>query len=141
MKLFLFRGPNGLFPCIMIPQSNVKNAEDSQLWFWERDLDDQFYLKSKAYPTQILNLNVKNSLGQVSLHHTPNGGDNQKWKIVDDKIICKYQDMRLDIAMGSGGPGGIGANVGCCKKNDAMNQQWEILISSMHVSEYHTDRF
>ena len=43
-----------MFPCILMPQSNVNNAKDSQLWFWERDLDDQFYLKSKTYQTKIL---------------------------------------------------------------------------------------
>ena len=121
----------------MLPQSNVNNPEDSQLWFWKRDLDDQFYLKSKAYPTKCLDLSCqeRSSWRQVSLYQTPHGGDNQKWKIVDGKIICNYRNLRLDIAMGSGGPGGIGANVGCCEKNDEMNQQWEILVSSMHVSE------
>ena len=76
----------------------------------------------------------QSSWGKVSLYHIPHGGDNQKWKIVDGNVICKYQDLRLDIAMGSGGPGGVGANVGCCKKNYKMNQQWEILVSSIHVS-------
>ena len=74
-------------------------------------------------------------LTKIYLYHSiTHGGDNQKWKIVDGNVICKYQDLRLDIAMGSGGPGGVGANVGCCKNNDKMNQQWEILVSSIHVS-------
>ena len=124
----------------MLPQSNVNKGKDSQFWFWERDMDDQFYLKSKAYPTKILDLDMindyrKKSWGQVSLYHIPNGGDNQKWKIVDGEVICKYRDLRLDIAIGSGGPCGIGANVGCCIKNDARNQQWEIIVPNLRETE------
>ena len=56
----------------MLPQSDVNNAEDSQLWFWEHDFDDQFYLKSKAYPTKVLDLSCQ--VVSVRLWNFKDGG-------------------------------------------------------------------
>jgi len=80
----------------------------------------------------MMNNYQQNPWGQVSLYGIPHGEKNQKWKIVDGKIICNHDDLRLDINMTSGFHGdiGIGANVGCAKRNDAENQQWEIVLQN-----------
>jgi len=130
------RGQYGEFPCIMM---KLSNGNDKQLWYWESDLDGEFFIKSKGYPSKVLDVNGHDynhrDWGQVSLYDVAHGGENQKWKITGSEIVSNWDNLRLDISknktLHSAQGINIGEqipNVGCCDRNGQSNQQWQIVI-------------
>ena len=101
-------------------------------------MDGDFFVRSKAYPTKILDLNQTDfehngkfwKRGTVSLSDHAHGNDNQKWNIVNSEIVCNYLDLRLAISWDFQNPvkSRNGSNVGCFKQNDGCAQKWEIMI-------------
>jgi len=138
------RGQYGELPCIMM---QLAFGNDNQLWYWESDLNGEFYIKSKGYPSMVLDVNGNDyhhrSWGQVSLYHTAHGGDNQKWKITGSEIVSNWNNLRLDISKSNtlhsaSQRTNIGeqvTNVGCCRKNGQLNQQWQIIIPTNNEME------
>ena len=96
------------------------NHEDNQLWFWESP-----YLRNKKFLTKVLNLDKDaynaNGWGNLTLLE-PNNGENQKFDVVDSEIVCKWNNVMVDIQWDS-------SNVdilGCAKDNPQM-QKWEYI--------------
>jgi len=129
------RGAYDEYPCYILP---LVEESSKQLWFWDRDIDGDFYIRSKAYPTKILDLNRTDfhhkgifwKAGNVSLYHSAHQYSNQKWKIIDGEIVCKYENLRLAISEDNQYPvkSTNGYNVGCFEKNGGLNQKWEIMV-------------
>jgi len=119
------RGAYDEYPCYILP---LVEESSKQLWFWDRDIDGDFYIRSKACPTKVLV--ISDFAGNVSLYQYAHQSSNQKWKIIDGEIVCKYENLRLAISEDDQYPvkSTNRYNVGCFEKNDGPNQKWEIMV-------------
>merc|ERR1712107_214624 len=95
---------------------------DEQLWFW-----DGRSIRSKKYPDHLLDLDHRdvtdNECGRVLLYPQFHGYEYQRWKVEGDEIISQFRNLRLDVKRSRDG---IGALVGCYKRNGGLNQKWSL---------------
>ena len=88
------------------------------MWVW--DQEDPHYLRNKEYPTKVLtfdkdayNANGWGNLILLDRDHT--GGQTQHFEVINDEIVCKWNNLRVEI---------LNTVVGC--GNGANPPMWDL---------------